>query len=192
MPGLKARSDAGAAMVVNRGMTEPMILTNPMEGRYKEFAEANLKLLVEHGLKPVEHDRFHGKVLALCGAGPSLATGPIYPADEVWGCNSAVTWLAEHGPEPTGTIGIDQTERMLVDWADTPDVTHYVASTVHSKLMADLVRRGRDVRVFHNLVGWGEDEIEFYNSAPWPASFMMGGGATVISRAIGLDRKSVV
>lgn len=187
---VSARGDSSATMVVRRakprGMREPMTLTNPEHGNYEDFAMANLKLLVKHGLGAPKADEFHGKVLALCGAGPSLASEPIYEADEVWGCNSAVNWLQENGHAPTAAVGIDQTEQMVKDWATTPDVTHYIASTVNPKLTEHLLARGRTVKFFHNLVGWGEGEIEFYNSAPWPASFMMGGGATVLSRTIGL------
>lgn len=162
-----------------------MVLTNPCEGKYREYAVANLKTVMRHGLQPVEAGCFHGKVLALCGAGPSLAAGPLYPADELWGCNSAVTWLAAHDKQPTGAVAIDQTAQMVEEWRDTPAVTHYVASTVDPRLLEHLVATGRDVRIFHNYVGF-DDEIEFYNSKPWPASFMMATGATVLSRTVGL------
>ena len=189
MPGLAALGEAKAAMVVKRapvGMREPMTLTNPMEGQYEDFARANLRLLLEGGIEPVVHNSCEGKTLALCGAGPSLASEPIYQADEVWGCNSAAGWLAEHGHNVTGAVAIDQTERMRDDWHRTPDVTHYIASTVHPSLTEHLLEQGKHIRVFHNYVGWGDDEIDFYNSHPWPASFMMGTGATVLSRTIGL------
>lgn len=195
MPGMIAKGDASAVMVVRRstsdqpkpkGMDGPMRLTNPMDAHFKDFALANLRRVVEHDIRSVEKNQFKGQVLALCGAGPSLASGPIYDADEVWGCNSAVNWLASNGRAPTGAVGIDQTERMIDDWHTTPDVTHYVASTIHPRVLDRLIESGRDVRIFHNYVGWGDDEIEFYNSHPWPASFMMATGATVLSRTIGL------
>lgn len=187
MPGIRSSGDAAAQMVVRRAPNpkEVMVLTNPCEGRYREFAVANLKTVMRHGIGSVASGSFHGKVLALCGAGPSLAAEPIYPADELWGCNSAVTWLAENDKHPTGAVAIDQTEHMLKEWQATPDVTHYVASTVDPRLLKHLAEAGKRVRIFHNYVGF-DDEIEFYNSKPWPPSFMMATGATVLSRTVGL------
>lgn len=185
---ISIKGEAHVSMNVNRaprGMTEPMTLTNPMEDHFRDFAMSNLKLLMAHDIKPVEHEQFMGKVLALCGAGPSLAGATIHTHDELWGCNSAVSYLADNGYEPTGAVGIDQTERMIDDWYRTPDVVHYIASTVHPKLTEHLIKNGREIRMFHNYVGF-EDEIDFYNSKPWPASFMMGTGATVLSRTVGL------
>jgi hypothetical protein len=186
----KARGSAAVQMEVNRGrrgVSRPIHLLNPEDGNMEKFARANQATYVSDPERFgwVEPGAFDGQVLALCGAGPSLATDPIYSHDQMWGCNSAVTWLHENGHNPTAAIGIDQTEGMLDDWADPPDVPYYVATTVNPKLIAHLLAHDRRIVFFHNLVGW-PGEIEFYNSEPWPASYMVGTGANVLSRTIGL------
>lgn len=186
MPGLKARSNAGASMVVKRALRLPIQLVNPVDDHLEEYARENLK---RHSDVPmVEADCFHGQVLALCGAGPSL-NGVMYPADQVWGCNSAMTWLYGNGPEwmtpdmLTG-IGIDQTDGMLRDWETAPPVTYYVATTCDPKLIDHLKAHGREIRFFHNMVGF-DGELEHYREE-WAPSFMVATGATVVGRTIGL------
>lgn len=190
MPAIAAKGNAAAVMVVKRapkGIHVPIALHNPHDNEMEDFARANLRTYMSDpdSFGWVEQGAFKDQVLALCGAGPSLAKDRIYPADQVWGCNSAIKWLHEHGKAPDAAIAIDQTEGMLKDWADPPDVTYYVATTVNPKLIAHLREHDRRIVFFHNLVGF-DGEVDFYNSHPWPPSFLVGTGATVVTRTIGL------
>lgn len=195
MTSVRSKGHAAAQMVVRRsvaaeqpqGFKKPLVLTNPVEGKYRDYAMENLKLSLEDdGISFVRKDAFKGKVLALCGAGPSLATEKMYPADEVWACNSAVGYLMGTGQKPTAAFGIDQTKQMLVDWAEIhPDLTYYVASTIDPELTQHIRAHGAEIVMFHNLCGF-EGEVDFYNSKPWPPSYMLGTGSTVVVRAIGL------
>jgi hypothetical protein len=133
----------------------------------------------------VQPDVFSGQTLALCGAGPSLDPALIRGVDKVWACNSALPWLISHGAHVDAGVGIDQTPCLLREWTDPPDVTYYVATTCDPALVVHLRDHGRRVVFLHNFVGWGQDEREHYNE-DWPPAFMVGEGATVVSRSIGL------
>jgi hypothetical protein len=161
-------------------------LHNPVPGgAMAEFCRLNrewLRDLRDSRVQMVKADEFHGKVLALCGAGPSLGD-VIYPVDEMWGCNSAAGVLRNRGI--TAAIGIDQTPGMMRDWADPVPVTHYIATTCDPALVQHVYDAGVPIRFFHNLVGWGDGEIDYYNNA-WPPAYMVATGATVVGRMIAL------
>lgn len=194
MPGILSNTVTAVQMVVNRapkneprGIHQPIAMQCPVTGQQmRDYAYANLAAL-RGPEELVAPDVFHGQVLALCAAGPSLRDA-LYPADQVWGCNSAAGVLRSRGL--TAAVGIDQTTGLLKDWKDPAPVTHYVASTVDPMVVAHLRARGVSVKFFHNLVGWDEtnehaDELRHYNE-DWPPAFMVANGGTVVSRVLGL------
>ena len=186
---MKARAEV--AMVVNRatdapkprhlqvmGERIPVILKNPVDHKLGDYARENLRLQAEFAIPMCVT-----KTLALCGAGPSLRRAKIEGADEVWACNSALPWMVKEGRRVDVGIGMDQTPALLREWSDPPDVTYYVASTCDPELVRHLKAHGRRVLFFHNAVGF-EGEIEHYQT--WPPGYILGHGATVVSRTVGL------
>ena len=144
-------------------------LANPETGHFEAFIAGNATKCE----RVVEIDSAKDQHLILCGAGPSLrdeADEWCPKGDQLWGCNSAVTWLDEHGHNPTHAFCVDQTTAMLNEWASAPDVEYLLASTVHPHLVQFLEDKGRTTRFFHNYVGidkppvsyclCGHDEVE--------------------------------
>ena len=189
MPGTVVNAQAHAAMVVRRaeppkrhlavmGERIPVVLSNPVDHKLADYARENMRLQAELGIPMAVT-----KVLALCGAGPSLKRAKINGVDAVWACNSALPWMVREGMRVDAGIGMDQTPALLREWADPPDVTYYVASTCDPELVRHLKAHNRRVYFFHNAVGF-EGEIEHYQS--WPPGYILGHGATVVSRTVGL------
>lgn len=145
----------------------------------------------------VRENEAEGQHLVICGAGPSLAeTAAEYvpQADQVWGCNSAVTWLAGHGYKPTHGFTVDQTPVMLKEWYSVPDVEYLVATTVHPHLTQLLRSRGRTVRFFNNYCGIQGEPVQFRDQLldfeSWlycvlfPPTIQAGQGLNAVNRAI--------
>ena len=134
-------------------MTDPQIidLHNPQSQNFKAFIYAN-SLTCEAVCEP---STAKGQHVVICGAGPSLADNIEYlkDADQIWGCNSALTWLHDNGHNPTHGFCIDQTSQMLGEWFDAPDVEYLLASTCHPHLVNFLQSKGRRTKIFHNFVG---------------------------------------
>lgn len=104
----------------------------------------------------VRESEAKGQHLVICGAGPSLReTAPDYcpEADQVWGCNSALTWLQERGYKVTHGFTVDQTPHMCAEWRSMPDVEYLCASTIHPHLADMLTSAGKEIRYFNNFVG---------------------------------------
>jgi len=156
-----------------------------------------------------------GQHLVICGAGPSLrehAAEWCPKADQVWGCNSALPWLAEHGKrhgyKPTHGFSVDQTPSMLKEWYSAPDVEYLIASSTHPHLAEYLIGRGRTVRFFNNYVGIKGADVQFKDDAipyeDWmycvlfPPTIRAGSGLNSVNRAIdvaefmGFDRITVL
>lgn len=164
------------------GYLAPIELKNPLEGQFRGFCEANREAGTPTMLRM---ESAVGKTLAICGAGPSLAKYPVEGVDTVWACNSAVTYLLNSGVHVDAAVGIDQTAGLLKEWQQTFPVDYYLASSCHPDLVQHVIHTGRSVSWFHNAVGF-PDEQEYYKRY-WPTpAFMMGHGATVVPRAIGL------
>ena len=111
----------------------------------------------------VEHMSAEGQHIVICGAGPSLRDSAdewCHQGDQLWGCNSAVTWLADNGHSPTHGFCIDQTPAMLEEWASLPDVEYLLASTVHTHLTAFLKSADKTIRFFPNWVGLPQVPVE--------------------------------
>lgn len=177
-PAVLRKTHVSARMVVNRANPEgeriAIELHNPVEHRLGDFARENLRM------NPV---MCATRTLALCGAGPSLPL-EFESHDELWACNSALPYLVQQGVRVDVGVGIDQTPGLLREWSDPPDVLYYLASTVDPELTRHLLAHGRQIRSFHNFVGY-PGEMDEYNE-DWPPGFIVGEGATVVSRVIGL------
>ena len=149
----RRRAEKDAAKPVSFNQTGPKIqMVNPVAQWYEAFIIGNAQFC-EY---VVEEGSAKGQSLVLCGAGPSLAedAAAYCPgADQLWGCNSALIWLQDHGYKPTHGFCIDQTPEMVREWYTAPDVEYLVASTIHPHLTEYLMGRGRRLRWFHNFVG---------------------------------------
>jgi hypothetical protein len=104
----------------------------------------------------VQQDSAKGQRVVICGAGPSLrdhAAEYCPEGDQVWGCNSAATWLHDNGHTVTHGFTVDQTPQMLAEWASVPPIEYLLASSCNPFLAEMLVRAGRAVTFFHNYCG---------------------------------------
>lgn len=131
---------------------QTVTLQNPVRNHFPAFIFGNSTKCD----RVVEKGDAKGKHLILCGAGPSLAeeAGEWCPqGDEVWGCNSALTYLVDCGHRATHGFTVDQTAHMLAEWESAPDVQYMLASTAHPHLAEYLLDKGREIRWFHNFVG---------------------------------------
>lgn len=149
----------------------------------------------------VQPDSRTGKSVVICGAGPSLAehAAEYCPhADEVWGCNSAATWLYESGHRVTHGFTVDQTPHMAAEWASAPPIEYLLATTVHPHLVDLLTQAERNWTFFHNFVGipkppvsWDVgDETYTAEYEDWlyqllyPSTMRSGSGLNAVTRAI--------
>ena len=146
-------------------------LSNPETNNFEAFIAGNAtvcrnpsyhgpEILCTAACTPMaEEGSGRGQHLVLCGAGPSLAEHAAehctneMPADQVWGCNSALTWLVDNGYRATHGFAVDQTAHMCAEWVSAPDVEYLLASSVHPHLVEYLVSKNRRTRFFHNFVG---------------------------------------
>ena len=167
---------------VIRGSNRTAIeLHSPVQGKLKGYVDANRKT---KPLMVVAPGTFRGHKLALCGAGPSLVDNLPAADDAIFACNSALPYLWDRGVKVTAGVGIDQTPMLEVEWQRPPPVAYYCATSCDPSLIRHLQQHDRPVIFFHNAVGF-EDEFEHY-CRTWPPMFMVGQGATVVSRFIGV------
>lgn len=148
----------------HRGTGPTVILHNPVADQFATFIIGNATIC--HAV--VEQDSAQGQTLVLCGAGPSLAEHAAEwcpQGDQVWGCNSALTWLVDHGHRVTHGFTVDQTPQMCSEWLSAPDVEYLLASSVHPHLAGLLTAKGRRLRWFHNFVGLKERPIDLASLA---------------------------
>lgn len=145
-------------------------LQNPVAHHFRAFIAGN----ATRCKKVVQQGSAAGKHLVICGAGPSLADN-LHPwideADEVWGCNSGLVWLHDHGHRVTHGFTVDQTPHMCEEWAEAPDVPYLLASSVHPNLVELLEMDGRDITFFHNYVGIDERPVSYGVCKDCDASF---------------------
>jgi hypothetical protein len=151
----------------------------------------------------VQEGSAKGQHLVLCGAGPSLnehAAEWCPQGDQVWGCNSAMTWLHENGHKVTHGFTVDQTPHMCAEWSSTPDVEYLVASTCHPHLIELLRGQDRSVTYFHNYVGIKQKPVllhdengvqsmqmpyeEWMYAVLYPPTVMSGAGLNAVTRAL--------
>lgn len=142
-------------------------LTNPVRADFLTFIYGNVCQYQEaKQTQPpvVEFGSAKGKEVVICGAGPSLrdhAAEYCTPDRDVWGCNSAVTWLYDNKHHVTHGFTVDQTPQMLSEWVTTPPVEYLLASSVHCHLSELLMSRGREIRYFHNYVGLPGEPVSY-------------------------------
>ena len=159
-----AKSDLG---VVGPGIGGQVIteapnfieLTNPCRPNFPAFIAGNATVCKQVAVQ----NSAKGEHIVICGAGPSLAdhAAEYCPdADQVWGCNSATTWLADNGHRVTHGFTVDQTPHMVEEWYTAPDVHYLLASTCHPHLVEYLMDKGREITFFHNFVGIDERPVE--------------------------------
>lgn len=172
-------------------------LQNPVSEHFIRFISDNS----QWGLDVVEQNSAQGRVLGVCGAGPSLADhlDVLGLCDDVWGVNSALPWLYGRAKVTHG-FTTDQTQGMLSDWASFPPVTYLVASSVAPNLLEEILLRERDVLIFHNFVGVpgpnvrgkakdSDDDLvlsfeDFLYSTQYPPTVRAGSGLNSVTRAI--------
>lgn len=200
----------GVAPDFTSGPPKTIRLQNPVADHFKAFVIGNAvtcQRIPPHDTKEercdsaecavvVEENQCKGQTLTLCGAGPSLAEeiAGAPKTDQLWGCNSALTWLIDNGYQPNAGITVDQTPAMLAEWESAPDVEYLLASTVHPHLTEWLIQHGRKTRFFHNYVGIREADVEWDGvrmcfedwlySTLFPATVRAGSGLNTLNRAL--------
>jgi hypothetical protein len=169
-------------------------LANPVSEHFEAFIFGNAL----HCEQVAVQGSAAGQHIVICGAGPSLADhiAEVAPtADQLWGCNSALPWLLDHGYRATHGFAIDQTPAMLGEWATAPDVEYLVASTVHPHLTEYLRGKGRRLRFFHNYVGIKKPPVQredgevvafedWMYAGLYPSTVRAGSGLNAVTRAI--------
>lgn len=131
---------------------QEMTLENPVRHNFAAFIFGNAtkchRVAIENSCA--------GQHVVICGAGPSLrdtAAKWCPQGDQVWGCNSAATWLYDNGHKVTHGFTVDQTAHMLEEWASTPPIDYLIASSCNPFLTELLESKGRSVTFFHNFCG---------------------------------------
>lgn len=156
-------------------------LANPEKDYYPGYALVN----AHWGFPVVKANSAKGEKLVICGAGPSLEdAGHIVNRgnQQVWGCNSAISYLKEHGWRYTHGCAVDGSVRMLETWKE-PVLTDYLLSTtIHPQLMRRLRDAGCNVTLFHSFIGF-EGENTLY-SALYPETICVGEGLNVVNRML--------
>jgi hypothetical protein len=123
-----------------------------------------------------------GLTLALCGAGPSLRGTHVNSVDHIFACNSALTYMWETGQRVDAGVAIDQTPRLLEEWANPPKVPYFLASTVDPAVVKHLQAHDCPILFFHSFVGI-PNEWDIYNR-DWPPGVLVGRGFNVLHRFI--------
>ncbi len=163
----RRRKERARKKAAKKGLPEQGLITleNPVARHFETFIVGNVAHYQEVYKEepPVAvQDSAEGQTLLLCGAGPSLAEHiEEYRADQVWGCNSALTWLHDEGHDPTHGFCVDQTPHMLREWESAPDVEYLIASSVHCALVEFLISKNRHLRFFNNYVGIKKPPVEY-------------------------------
>lgn len=139
-----------------------IVLENPVEEHFPAFIVGNAQYC-DH---VAQENSAKGQHIVICGAGPSLAehAHEFCPdADQVWGCNSAATYLGHNGHRVTHAFTCDQTAQMVNEWYDAPkDIEYLIASSVHPHLVEFLLRENRRMTFFHNFVGIKRRPVGWY------------------------------
>jgi hypothetical protein len=198
----RRREQKGLPPLLPKAKTQEIKLQSPNSHNHRAFILGNAQFC-DH---VVEENSHAGQHLVLCGAGPSLAENAdewCHQGDQVWGCNSALTWLSDHGHKVTHGFTVDQQPEMCAEWYSAPDVEYMVASTIHPHLTEYLMSKGRRLRWFHNFVGIQERNVtgvdehgvthnltyeDWVYSAIYPATVRAGSGLNAVTRAIDVAR----
>jgi hypothetical protein len=184
-------------------------LQNPVEQHFGAFIAVNATICQRVPAHPkdekcdasctrmVELDSNKGQHVVICGAGPTLrqhAAEYCAQGDQVWGCNSAATWLYEHGHRVTHGFTVDQTPQMVEEWVTAPPLEYLLASSVHPHLLQYLTGKGHQTRLFHNYVGINKAPVaydgrmmefeDWLYAALYPNTIKAGSGLNAVTRAI--------
>lgn len=175
-------------------------LSNPVNHLFEPFIVGNAcwyESVFKARPPMLTYGEAKGKELVICGAGPSLrdhAKEYCTPDRDVWGCNSAATWLYDNKHHLTHAFTVDQTPEMLREWASCPPVQYLLATSVHCHLPEMLHSKGRDFRFFHNYVGirkppvtWDDREMAYEDwlyALLYPDSVRCGSGLNATTRAL--------
>ena len=176
-----ARKKKRNALTNGNDAEQVLEITNPTFNQAPAHIAANarFKFLVP------KRDTHRGRVLAICGAGPSLKDQyqRLMSGYDVWACNSALIWLADRGVPITRGCAIEMSDIMLHTWRNAPVVPYLLASCVHPHLILGLLQRGvTDIVMFHNFLGFGDNEFKMY--AAYPETIVAGMGLNVVNRLI--------
>jgi hypothetical protein len=168
-------------------------LENPVAHHFESFIAWNATVAE----RVVEAGSATGQHIVICGAGPSLRdtiAEHAGTADQLWGCNSALPWLAERGYPVTHGFTIDQTTEMVNEWWSAPDVEYLVASTVHPHLRKYLMHHKRRLTFFHNYCGIAKPPVQmdggmmsyedWLYSGLFTGTVRVGSGLNSVPRAI--------
>lgn len=175
-----------------------IVLSNPVREHFPAFIFGNATMCSA----VVEQHTADGQHIVICGAGPTLndtAAEYCRQGDQLWGCNSALIWLIEHGYPATHGFTVDQQPQMLEEWISAPDVEYLLASTVHPHVTQYLQSRGRRTRFFHNFVGLQGRQVQVSDgrvleyedwlyAGLYPSTVRVGAGLNATTRAIELAR----
>ena len=164
------------------GLQMAIELQSPVQAHLAAYVAANRVVRPTRMVKPNTRT---GRSLAICGAGPSLASASFDGLDDIWACNSALPYLLARGVPVTEGVGVDQTVGLVREWTPAPDVPYLLASSCDPSLAEMLRAQGRTIQWFHNHVGFTENELDVY-ATTWPPALMVGEGFSVVSRSIGL------
>lgn len=175
-------------------------LSNPVNHLFEPFIVGNAcyyESVMQVRPPMVVQGEAIGKELVICGAGPSLrdhAAEYCTPDRDVWGCNSAVTWLYNNNHHVTHAFTVDQTAMMLREWSSMPPVEYLLATSVHCHLPEMLLAGGHKVRFFHNYVGIKKPPVtwegrtmgyeDWLYALLYPDSVRCGSGLNATTRAL--------
>jgi hypothetical protein len=174
--------------------TSTITLANPVSSHFQAFIFGNSTMCD----RVAQHESHKGQHVVICGAGPSLRENVELTAtgDEVWACNSALTWLHDNGHRVTHGLTVDQTPSMLTEWESAPDVEYLLASSVHPHLTEALTKKGRRLTFFHNYVGLDMPPVSYdgvtasyedwFYALLYPPTVRVGSGLNAVTRAIDL------
>lgn len=167
--------------------SHPITITNPVAEKVPGYIIANARWK----LPLVKHNSHKKRMLAICGAGPSLRQQisniayKVFKGD-IWACNSALVWLYENGHRVTHGIAADSTPMMYQrTWRSPPPIKYLLSSSVDPHLIIHLKSEGiTDITLFHNFVGFA-GESALYGKI-YGKTCIVGDGLNMVNRAIGI------
>jgi hypothetical protein len=188
--------------------TATIKLEMPNQSGLLEHLKANARWATPKNV--IQKNAGDGKRVVICGAGPSIADNHAAirttPAHQVWGANSGLTYLVDHGLPVTHGITVDASPEMYTDvneWQRTfPGIIYLVSSGVDPLLIPHLRKANRPYRIFHSYLGvqnpegwikpasWtppapGMDGLEMYlYQTIYPPTVQVGYGLNTVPRAI--------
>ena len=134
----------------------------------------------------------HGLEAVLVGSGPSvreevngLKSKRKNPKYMFFGIKGGHDFLLDNGIEPHFGIAVDPLEKIHKEnfLRDSKECKYFIASQCHPTLFDSLIKRGKEVIVWHlltnNLMNWSQDE-----TSPIYKHYLIPGGSTSGLRAM--------